>query len=234
MFLVNILFTGFNMEVIMQKDYYLVLGISRGADLNKIKKAYRTIAKRLHPDVSNEKESERFIEIKEAYDTLSDHEKKRRYDTNLENEDASYRLTRAPGRMQERIKRFRDAESLFYTKTDDLFEGFIPGLYDQGNEDMHEKDLYFDAVLTPEEAASGGLYPISVPVMAPCPVCSRSGFWEGLYCPLCKGFGRISTVKKFALSMPANVSDGTEINLSLEGIGMKECYLHISVHIADY
>jgi len=71
------LFTGFNMEVIMQKDYYLVLGISRGSDLNKIKKAYRTVAKRYHPDVSNENEGgERFLEIKEAYDTLSDHEKK--------------------------------------------------------------------------------------------------------------------------------------------------------------
>ncbi|MBN1907130.1 MAG: hypothetical protein JW927_18770 [Deltaproteobacteria bacterium] len=83
-------------------------------------------------------------------------------------------------------------------------------------------------------SSSGGLYPISVPVMAPCPVCSRSGFREGLYCPLCDGFGRISTVKRFALSMPANVSDGTEINLSLEGIEMKECYLRISVHIAYY
>ncbi len=219
----------------MQKDYYLVLGISRGSDLNKIKKAYRTIAKRYHPDVSDEKEgSERFLEIKEAYDTLSDHEKKRRYDSDLENEDAAYRLTRVPGHMQDRIRGFRHAESLFSTKTDDLFGGFIPGLYDRSDAGMHEKELYFDAVLTPEEAASGGLYPISVPVMAPCPVCSGSGFWEGLYCPLCGGFGRVSTVKRFALSMPANVSDGTEINLPLEGIGLKECYLHITVHIAYY
>lgn len=217
----------------MQKDYYLILGINRGADLNKIKKAYRTIVKNCHPDVSDEKEGNaRFLEIKEAYDTLSDHEKKHRYDSDIKNEDNAYRLTRVPGQMQERIKRFRDAESLFYTKTDDLFEGFVPGLYDQGNEGMHEKDLYFEAILTPEEATAGGIYPVSVPVMAPCPVCSRSGFWEGLYCPLCNGFGRVSTEKKFALSMPANVSDGTEINLSLEGIGMKECYLHINVHIA--
>jgi hypothetical protein len=54
--------------------------------------------------------------------------------------------------MQERVKRFREAESLFYSKTDDLIGGFIPGLYDTGNDRIHEKDLYFDAVLTPEEA----------------------------------------------------------------------------------
>ncbi len=219
----------------MQKDYYLVLGVSRGADLNKIKKAYRAIVKRYHPDVSDEKESSaRFLEIKEAYDILSDHEKKHRYDTDLENEDASYRLTRVPGHMQERIKRFRDAESHLFTKTDDLFGGFIPGLYDKGNEGLHEKDLFFDAVLTPEEAASGGLYPITLPVMAPCPVCSRSGLWEGIYCPLCDGFGRISTEKKFALSIPSNVSQGTEITLSLEGIGLNNVYMHIRVTIAEY
>ncbi|MFC1840398.1 DnaJ domain-containing protein [Thermodesulfobacteriota bacterium] len=61
----------------MKKDYYLVLGVSRGADLDKIKKAYRTIAKRYHPDVLNEREDmTRFLEIKEAYDTLSDRKKR--------------------------------------------------------------------------------------------------------------------------------------------------------------
>jgi molecular chaperone DnaJ len=215
----------------MQKDYYVVLGISRGADLNKIKKAYRTIVKSCHPDVSEEKEGgARFLEIKEAYDTLSDHEKKHRYDTDIENEDASYRLTRVPGQMRERIKRYKDIVSVFSTKTDDFFGGFIPGLFYKDKEGLHEKDLYFEAILTPDEAASGGLYPIVVPVMAPCPVCSKSG----LYCPLCDGFGRISTEKNFALSMPSNVSNGTEICLSLEGIGLKEVYLHIRVSIADY
>ena len=219
----------------MQKDYYLVLGISRGADLNKIKKAYRTIVKSCHPDVSDEKEgSSRFLEIKEAYDTLSDHEKKRRYDTDIENEDASYRLTRVPGHMRERIDRYRAAESLFSTRTDELMGGIIPGLFDSSTKNVKEKDLYFEAILTPDEAASGGLYQIKVPIMAQCPVCSRSGLWEGLFCPLCDGFGRISTEKRFALSMPANVSDGTEISISLEGIGVKDTYLHVRVTISEY
>ena len=219
----------------MQKDYYLVLGVSRGADLNKIKKAYRTIVKRYHPDVSNEDEgSTRFLEIKEAYDTLSDHEKKLKYDDRLKNQSATYGVNRVPGEMIERISKFKKMESDFFTNTDDFFEGFIPGFYDKDKGNLQEKDLYFDAVLTPDEAATGGLYPITVPVMVPCPVCSKTGLWEGLFCPLCDGFGRISTEKKFALSIPPNVSGGTEISLSLEGIGLRDMYLHIRVSITDY
>lgn len=219
----------------MNKDYYLVLGVSRGADLEKIKKAYRAIAKRYHPDVSNEKESmERFLEIKEAYDTLSDREKKHKYDSNMKRERHHYRVNRAPARMRERFSKYKNAESLYSTKTDDFFEGFVQGFYDKDKGRLREKDLYFDAVLTPEEAAAGGLYPVAVPVMAPCPVCSKSGLWEGLYCPLCGGSGRIKTERKFALGIPSNVSDGTEISLSLEGIGLKDCFLHIRVQIAEY
>ena len=53
----------------MPKDYYIVLGVSRGADVKKIKKAYRTVAKKYHPDMIHSGENrERFLEIKEAYD----------------------------------------------------------------------------------------------------------------------------------------------------------------------
>jgi len=225
----------FTMEFDMQKDYYLVLGVSRNADLNKIKKAYRTIVKRCHPDVLNEKESSaRFLEIKEAYETLSDHEKKIKYDDKLKRHTTAYSINRVPDEMRERISRYKNMESDFFTKTDEFFEGFIPGFYEKNKGNLPEKDLYFDAILTPDEAATGGLYPITVPVMAPCPVCSRSGLWEGLYCPLCQGLGRIASERKFALSIPPNVRSGTEISLSLEGIGQKEMYLHIRVTIAEY
>ena len=55
------------------KDYYIILGVSRGADLEKIKKAYRRGVKNYHPDTTQSAEgSERFLKIKEAYDTLSE------------------------------------------------------------------------------------------------------------------------------------------------------------------
>ena len=66
----------------IKRDYYEVLGISRDADEHTIKKAYRKLAKRYHPDTNtgNAQAEERFKEVTEAYDVLSDPEKKKLYD----------------------------------------------------------------------------------------------------------------------------------------------------------
>src|SRR5262244_4594957 len=63
------------------KDYYGILGVDRKADAKTIKSAYRRLARKHHPDVAKGKDAERFKEIAEAYEVLSDPEKRRRYDT---------------------------------------------------------------------------------------------------------------------------------------------------------
>ena len=69
------------------RDYYIVLGVGRGADRDKIHKAYRTVVKKYHPDVARNRENAgKFLEIREAYETLSDEEKRKQYDAELERE----------------------------------------------------------------------------------------------------------------------------------------------------
>src|SRR2546430_15935428 len=64
-----------------QKDYYAILGISSGASLTDIKRPYRKLAKQYHPDVNHDSDAaERSRELTEAYDTLTDPERRRRYD----------------------------------------------------------------------------------------------------------------------------------------------------------
>src|SRR5205823_3886363 len=64
------------------KDYYKILGVERGADDKTIKSAYRKLARKYHPDVAKGKDTgDRFKEINEAYEVLSDPEKRQRYDT---------------------------------------------------------------------------------------------------------------------------------------------------------
>jgi DnaJ-class molecular chaperone len=213
----------------MPKDYYIVLGITPSADAKKIKKAYRTVAKKYHPDVSHSPESaERFQEIREAYETLSDEGARRRYDKELTREGSSLRITKVPETIERRRSVFDEMDSVF-SHVDDFFSGFLPGFFDR--ERRLEKDLFLEAILSPGEAIRGGLFPVTVPVIEPCTRCSKRGIWEEFFCPVCSGYGRIRSERDFSISIPPNVQHGTEIRLSMEDIGLKDAYLNIVVYI---
>ena len=216
----------------MPKDYYIVLGVSRGANLSKIKKAYRTVIKKYHPDITQTKESTgRFLEIKKAYETLSDAEKRKEYDKELSEQESQVRIWEVPETISRRRTIFDRMERDFSSFTDDFFEGFLPGFFDLDRARIGAKDLYFEAILTPREASEGGLFPVTVPVMEPCPRCHKRGPFEDFFCPVCSGYGRIRSEREFSLSIPPNVKHGTEIKLSLEDIGLRGVYLNILVRV---
>ena len=80
------------------KDYYELLGVDRGADKATIKKAYRKLARKYHPDVSKESDAEaRFKEVSEAYNVLKDEEKRASYDELGNNWQAGQDFHRPPG-----------------------------------------------------------------------------------------------------------------------------------------
>jgi molecular chaperone DnaJ len=215
----------------MPEDYYIVLGVSRGADIDKIKKAYRRVAKKYHPDVARSRESaEKFREVRAAYETLADEERRRRYDEELAQRGSEIRISRVPEIIERRRSLFGDMER-FFSRADEFFEGFLPGFFDIEKGRIRDKDLYFEAILSTREAAEGGLFPITVPVIEPCPRCRRTGFWEDFFCPVCSGYGRVQSEREFSLSIPPHVRHGTEIRLSMEDIGMRDTHLHVRVLI---
>ena len=89
----------------------------------------------------------------------------------------------------ERIDLVFEMERVFSSATDDFFEGFLPGFFDVDKGRIRGKDLYFEAILSPGEAVEGGLFPITVPVIEPCPKCGKTGAWENFFCPVCSGYG---------------------------------------------
>jgi len=213
----------------MPKDYYVVLGVSRGADRRKIQQAYRKVAKKYHPDLTACKENaQRFLEIKEAYETLSDQEKRKQYDEELASQGSELRISRVPEITEERTSLF-DHLDTFFSSVDEFYSGFLPGFFDIGL--SRRKSLYLELILSAQEAREGGLFPITVPVIEPCPKCSTAGIWEEFFCPVCRGYGRIRAKREFSLSVPPRVDHDTAIRLSLEDIGLRGVDLNVTILI---
>jgi len=215
----------------MAKDYYIVLGVSRGASHGQIKQAYRRIAKQLHPDLSRAPTcADKFLEVKEAYDTLADAAKRRRYDTELQRQGSPLRIVQVPEIVRDRSRAYHDFERLG-SFVDEFFEGLLPGFYSPRRYRPPEKDIYLEVVLSSRESREGGLFPIRFPVLEPCPQCGNAGLLEEFLCPGCFGSGSVSTEREFSLSIPPRTGHGTTVSLSLEDIGLRDVQLHVEVRV---
>lgn len=168
-----------------KRDYYETLGVSRDADEAEIKKAYRQLALRHHPDRNpGDKESEeRFKEVNEAYSVLSDPEKRAQYDR--------FGTVGVTGRG------FDPSDLGFGTIFEDLFEGFFGGAprgpRSRGRARQGE-DLRYDLEISLEEAAAGLETKVQVPRFESCQACRGSGQEPGTkraVCPTCHGHGQV-------------------------------------------
>jgi molecular chaperone DnaJ len=183
----------------MKRDYYEVLGISRDADVQQIKKAYRKLARELHPDVNCEDPDceEKFKEATEAYEVLSDSEKRSLYDAyghdGLRRGAGGFGFDGFPG--------FGDIfENLF-----GAFGGFAGGSpfgRSQPAGPAKGEDLAVDIELTLEEAAFGVEREITFKAQGTCPTCEGAGTTDPASvksCTECGGMGRVRTVRRTML-----------------------------------
>ncbi|MBS7644554.1 MAG: molecular chaperone DnaJ [Candidatus Bathyarchaeia archaeon] len=173
------------------KDYYRILGVSRGASKEEIKKAYRRLALKYHPDRNKSPDAEeRFKEISEAYAVLSDDEKRRQYDL-LGHEGIGARYT------PEDLFRDIDFEEIFRDLGFGGFDRIFDLLFRRGPGAEHARrgaDLRYDLEVGLEDVAKGGVANLRIPVREECPVCRGTGAKPGTSkktCPRCKGTGRI-------------------------------------------
>ena len=183
----------------MKRDYYEVLGVPRDADLPQIKKAYRKLARELHPDVncSDPQCEDKFKEATEAYEVLSDQEKRDLYDT-YGHEGMRRGAGGAGGTGFDGFPGFTD---LF----ENLFGGaFGGGAFGRGQPagPARGEDLAVEVELTLEEAAFGVEKEIAFKAYGACQTCEGLGTTDPSsvkICSECSGLGRVRTVRRTML-----------------------------------
>ncbi|NLI98857.1 molecular chaperone DnaJ [bacterium] len=187
-----------------KRDYYEVLGVSRGASEEEIKKAYRKLARQHHPDANPENRDEsreKFKEVSEAYDVLSDPEKRKLYDQ-FGHDGVNRRYGPQGFDMNDFFRQHRtdfEGDSLFGDLFSNLFEGFF-GFGGQSAAVNPRRriggDIRIRITLSLEEIASGVKKTIEVSRYESCDTCSGKGGFEPKSCSACQGRGSVVTVSR--------------------------------------
>jgi DnaJ-class molecular chaperone len=210
------------------RDYYEVLGLNKSATESEIKSAYRKLARKYHPDVNPKDKSaeEKFKEVNEAYEVLSDPEKRKRYDALGQNWKAGQDF-RPPPRWQEANVEFGDVGDIFggggASGFSDFFESLFGGRRGRGARGgagfaMRGRDIEAEIELTLEEAHRGGTRSIGLQTTEVCPDCRGTGSKDGkVVCPTCRGAGAIRRPKTLEVTIPPGVRDGSVIRLAAQG-----------------
>ena len=183
-----------------KRDYYDVLNVSRNVSKEEIKKAYRKLALKYHPDRNKSPGAEeKFKEISEAYAVLSDDKKRMQYDQ-WGHEGISSRYT------WDDIFRGADFDRIFrdlgfgFGGSDNIFNMFFRGGARRRHGPRRGTDLRYDIEITLEEAAFGLDKEMEVPGFEVCGTCHGSGVKPGTgpkKCPKCNGTGEIRLTRRF-------------------------------------
>jgi curved DNA-binding protein len=229
---------------VQYKDYYESLGVPRNASDTDIKKAFRKLAREHHPDVAKDKKKaeEKFKEINEAYEVLSDPAKRKKYDELGPNWKAGADFRPPPGWESFAGGRgFRGAgpgaeEFEFHfggTGFSDFFEqlfgaagrgagagtrgfGRQPGFTE---EDLAERgrDIEGDIMVTLEEAMRGSVRSVSVRHAVPCEHCGGTGQRARHVCNVCGGSGHVARTDTYQVKIPAGVAEGQRLRIAGRG-----------------
>ncbi|KAH6764982.1 DNAJ heat shock family protein [Perilla frutescens var. frutescens] len=173
-----------------QRDYYEILGVSKDATHDEIKKAFHALAKKYHPDgnKNNPSAKRKFQEIREAYETLKDPPKKTNYDRMKES-------SKTKGtRNAEDFKRDWSSRHAHGAQFSGSFHKIFSEIFENETVNMGG-DIQVELVLTFSEATKGCTKHLSFDADVPCDSCDGQGHpldAETIICPTCRGIGRVT------------------------------------------
>ena len=223
------------------RDFYEVLGLSRGAAEDEVKAAYRKLARKFHPDLNpgDRAAEERFKELQEAYDVLSDPEKRKLYDQYGENWRVVQQTGQAPPPGWQGAPEAGGPQAGGFDFGGFDFGGFSSGAAGPGGFDIFEElfgraggarhragarrgrrgqDVEAELELSLEEAHRGGRSTLQLQVAETCPACLGTGVVNNSQvCGACGGHGQVQRPRTIEVNIPAGVRDGSTIRLPGQG-----------------
>ncbi len=202
------------------RDPYEVLGVSRGASAEEIKKAYRRLARKHHPDVNpgSREAEQRFKEIQEAYAVLSDQEKRSQYDQfgTIDEAELAARAARARPRHTGRAHQVRVDFNPFGGDLGDLL-GRMFGDVPSGFQPAQPATLETSVELEFTQSVRGATVVVPVRRQVECGQCRGTGRQGDRPCSRCGGSGSLVTTDRLRVKIPAGVSDGDRVRTTIKG-----------------
>jgi DnaJ-class molecular chaperone len=210
------------------KDYYKTLGVARNASQEEIRKAFRKLARKYHPDVNpGDKQAEaKFKEINEAYEVLSDPEKRQKYDAlgpNWQEQFGGFGYQ--PGGTRTRTYTYRTGTGGIPFDFGDAtgFSDFFEALFGRGARSTintvrrQGEDIEQPVEVTLREAYTGGTRTFIVQSPETCPTCKGTGEVNGKVCATCQGEGLQMRTKRLEVKIPPGVDNGSRVRVAGEG-----------------
>ncbi|MBI5211366.1 MAG: J domain-containing protein [Elusimicrobia bacterium] len=211
------------------KDYYAVLGVKKDAPADEIKQAYRRMARQHHPDLHLDKDkaraADKFKEINEAYEVLSDPDKRAKYDQIGPGWDALQEPAPPSGAGEERRGYHQAGPGESFSGFSDFFEtlfgeagtrGFAEG-GDFKGDPRKGPDVEAELPLSLEDSLHGGDKKISILAPTLCSLCRGSGRRGNCFCPACAGVGETRQEKSITAHLPGFIRDGMRLRLQGQG-----------------
>jgi molecular chaperone DnaJ len=196
------------------RDYYDVLGVSPDAGAEEIKRAYRQLARRYHPDISGDDRGAAFLEVSRAYEVLRDSSRRRSYDASLDGAGS-----RADWLADEVAIDFPSVASVL----DQMRHAFFG--------DAPSASLAAEIVVSPQEAFLGVAVPLDVPLRRTCPRCGGRGEIWADWCATCSGEGEVAGTHRVSLRIPAGVREGARFRFTVAAPGAPPTLVQVRVVI---
>ena len=210
------------------KDYYRILGINRTATIKEIKRAYYQLARRYHPDVNRDDRTAEstFKQINEAYEVVSDPQKREDYDRICKQQhwfDRYARTRDCNAKESADHRHSRSSDNFNLSDTQELFDSLFCKFHTKHRETrrsrrpIHGKDVEYPIEITLEESYKGSSRIIDFETAKECPRCKGRGLIRGKTCIDCNASGTKTQSRRLQVTIPIGARNGLKICLAGEG-----------------